>query len=309
MSMPIPTYRQIRRLPGWLAWTDYELLRTLVSHQNLTSDAPIVEIGVHFGKSLIPLAGFSAQRCLYAIDIFGDQHQNIDRSGYGELEGFLANLDRFGVPRNRVFVDQRLSSEGQPGDIIGRVGRVGLFHIDGGHHYDAVVSDLDLAVATCTDDAVIVIDDVFRPEWPEVSEAVFRHPALREHGFQAFAIGYNKTYFCKQAFVAGYQSVLRDNDALAGHLSKTHRIQDRTLLVYQKYPLPEWPVWRFANWALALWQPGLYDRIAPLSGWLKPRLKRLAGKPVPGPDPEQHGAIDASPLDVRAGDSSAARPT
>ncbi|MEZ5657088.1 MAG: class I SAM-dependent methyltransferase [Burkholderiaceae bacterium] len=276
MSMSIPAYRQIKRLPGWLAWTDYTMLAELVGYQNEFTNAAIVEIGVHFGKSLIALAGFSGERALYAIDIFDDQSHNIDQSGYGSLNGFRTNLRRFGVREDRVVIDQRLSTEVKPRDILDRVGKVGLFHIDGGHHYDAVVADIDLAVATCSDDAIIVMDDVFRPEWPEVSEAVFRHPALRDHDYVAFAIGFNKTYFCKRAHLARYQHRLRSHAALDRHLSKTHRIDDRTLLVYQKYPLPEWPLWRFANWALKLWVPGLYGVIAPVSQALKPTLKRLS---------------------------------
>lgn len=127
-----------------------------------------------------------------------------------------------------------------PQDIMGRVGKVRFFHIDGGHHHDVALSDLKLAEAVSSDDGIIAIDDVFRPEWPEVSMALFSYLASKTKDFVPFAIGYNKTYLCQRPFAELYRGVLTASAFLKMYFSKRYEISNEAILVYQMYPLPEW---------------------------------------------------------------------
>lgn len=249
----------LRRIEGWLAWTDFAIMRRLVSEQNATGGA-VAEIGVHHGKSFIALAAFSGRRPLYAVDLFGDQASNIDKSGAGSRERFVANLDRFGIDRRRITIDERLSSAVTADDMRRVAGAVSFFHVDGGHHLAAVTGDIDLALSVLTDDGIIAFDDTFRPEWPEVSMAVFGHGRLRQD-FRIFAIGFNKSFWCRPEHVARYRDALLGDGELMALLMKQHEVDDRHILVFQTYPLPEWPLRRQLSWWLSVYWPGLYRRI------------------------------------------------
>jgi hypothetical protein len=228
---------------GWLARCDGEIFGSLLKYQvdnNIVG--AVAEIGVHCGKSFIPMALSNGGRRCYAIDIFGRQELNVDGSGCGNKNRFMQNLTKFGVQASEVFIDERLSSEVLPGDIEERVGRVRFFHIDGGHHFEAIVNDLKLAESVVMDDGILAVDDVFRPEWPEVSMGVFSYLVAKEKDFVPFAIGFNKTYLCQRPFANFYRANLIGNDFLRMYLSKKYKVSNEEILVFQSYQLPEWGV-------------------------------------------------------------------
>lgn len=257
MNYPAPTYRSLKKISGWLGYVDYEIFKTIISNQPSTSTAAL-EIGVHHGKSAIPLAFFSKDRPLYVIDVFSNQEKNIDNSGSGDKEIFIQNLKRFGIQKNKVIIDERMSSEVSAKDIRDVVGSVSFFHIDGGHHRDAILSDLKLACDVAAEDCVIAVDDMFRPEWPEVSSAIFSSSSLIDRGFKLFAIGFNKGYWCREETVEHNQSILLDNEDLSPHLHKIYSVEGRSILVFQRYPLPEWGVVSLLLWYLEIYQPLVY---------------------------------------------------
>jgi hypothetical protein len=187
---------------------------------------------------------------------------NIDHSGKGDLAAFKRHLAKFGIDEDRVVIDPRLSSDVTADDVLSKVGKVGFFHIDGAHHFEAVAADIDLAVAVASPECVIVLDDMFRPEWPDVSIAAFGSQALKENRFEIFAVGFNKGYFCRSEFTATYQAKLRADVDLSRHLRKAYGVSDRTVLVYQRYPLPEWGPVRFVHSYLSVWYPRLFNRLA-----------------------------------------------
>lgn len=252
-------FKDIRKISGWLAWQDYCIIRDVIAFQNEERTA-VLEIGVHHGKSFVPLAHFSGERKLYAIDIFGRQDLNTDRSGHGDKSAFLGNLRAFGVDESRITIDERLSSDVSASDVLSAVGPVGFFHIDGGHHLAAVNSDLELALQTVAPSGVVAIDDTYRPEWPEVTQAVFAKVEFQRE-FRQFAIGFNKSYWCRPDFVHRYQAILRGDADLSVFLRKTYAMNGGDLPIYQDYPLPEWNAVRMARWFTRLRFPGLSMRL------------------------------------------------
>lgn len=270
-------YGKLRRIEGWLSRTDFELLKEISTYQNERDlDGAVVEIGVHHGKSFIPLAKLNGGSRSYAIDIFENQNLNLDQSGSGNFGAFMANLRRFGIAADAVVVDKRPSDAVTPADILDRVGPVRLFHIDGGHHVDAVMNDIRLALDVTAPHGVIVVDDVFRPEWPEVTMGVFGTTLLQERGFVPFAIGFNKTFFCAQADVDAYQDALGRNRLLAILRSKVYRVGASPIFVYQRYPLPEWGLAKLAMWVMEMYFPGLYLAANPRG--LHAGLRRALGR-------------------------------
>lgn len=231
------------KIGGWFARSDAEIFRILLYNQfqNGTQGA-IAEIGVHHGKSFIPLALCNDSRNCYAIDIFGQQGLNIDVSGKGDRERFVANLLAHQVRASDIHIDARLSTDVKADDITGKVGKVRFFHIDGGHHFDAITGDLKLGEQVLLDDGIIAVDDVFRPEWPEVSIGLFAFLRECKTDLAIFAIGYNKTYLCKRPSIGRYRAALLGNEFLAMYLTKKYKARTDEILVFQQYPLPEWDV-------------------------------------------------------------------
>jgi hypothetical protein len=225
------------------------------------TDGSVVEIGVHHGKSFILLALANRSRHCYAIDLFQAQDLNIDRSGQGDREKFLGNLQSWGADADKVVIDARPSDTVTAEDIITKVGRSRFFHIDGAHHLQVVSSDLALALATTDAAGIIAIDDVFMPEWPDVSIALFGSPVLAQSGFVPFAIGFNKTYLCHRDQVARYRAVLKETSILRAFFAKNYDIGTTHLDVYQRYPLPEWGAYAWAKYFLSTYFPELAARL------------------------------------------------
>src|ERR1700733_810142 len=94
-SKVLDEYIRVRKkeVDGWLARCDGEIFARLLESQLENGiDGAVVEIGVHHGKSFIPMAISNNGRLCYAIDIFEKQALNIDVSGCGDKDVFTRNL-------------------------------------------------------------------------------------------------------------------------------------------------------------------------------------------------------------------------
>jgi hypothetical protein len=196
------TEKYIRRgkfyVDGWLrndaAWT----IAALVECQRSIGVAGgVAEIGVHHGKLfiLLYLLGQAPEKAV-AIDLFEDQHLNVDKSGSGDLAKFRRNLDRY-ADSTRLVLHQGNSLD-LSGPILMQLaeGPLRFVSVDGGHTADITVHDLATADAAIAEGGIIVVDDVFNEQWPGVGDGVRRY---FEHASNVvpFAIGANKTYFCR----------------------------------------------------------------------------------------------------------------
>lgn len=181
------------------------------------------EIGVHHGKLFILMAlGRQAGEQAVAIDIFDDQHLNLDRSGAGDRAVFESNLQRWLGRSADVTILQRSSFDVGAADILDSVGPLRLASIDGGHTEDCVVNDFGLIESVLAPKGVVILDDYFNEFWPDVASGVARYlldPAAR---LRPFAITPNKTYFTFAGDVAFYRSALRGSCGY--HYEKTARI-------------------------------------------------------------------------------------
>ncbi len=227
------------------------------------------EIGVHHGKSFVVLA--SRNEVSYAIDIFDMQEHNTDNSGSGDLKAFQNNLRQFGIPENHVTIDKRMSGDVSAYDINKCVGPVRFFHIDGGHHLNAIQHDVQFAIESSAPHGVIVIDDMFRPEWPEVSQGVFTSGHLNDSNFVLFAVGFNKSYWCRREFVDQFQQALTENAFLGALVSSRYQSENSNLLVFQTYPQPEWSFGEVTRWLFELYFPNALQKAVSLRRRLRRR--------------------------------------
>lgn len=83
-----------------------------------------------------------------------------------------------------------------------------MIHIDGEHSGRALTNDLNVSSKLIDKNGVIIIDDIFHPDFPGVTSAVFKF--LHNGEFSSFLITPNKMYIChRNAFNSYHSSALR----------------------------------------------------------------------------------------------------
>lgn len=201
----------LRQVEGWLEPDSADVIRALSAIQHEAGyKGAVGEIGIHHGKLFILLlltAGKDERN--FAIDVFEQQHLNLDGSGRGDRERFLENVRRWVGPLQNVFIIARSSLEVLPGDILDECGRARLVSIDGGHTKQCTVNDLRLIENIMTDEGIVVIDDYFNYDWPDISIGVSEYLLDPGSRLRPFAISANKLYFASAEKGALYRSELR----------------------------------------------------------------------------------------------------
>lgn len=198
-----------RLVQGWLEAEVLDVVQALDSVQRRNDiTGAVVEIGVHHGKFFIGLQLLQREheRAL-AIDLFADQHLNVDGSGLGDRERFLANATRW-ASSDGLVVHQADSTTLDPATVQELAGSsVRLFSVDGGHTEQIVHADMTLAQSTLAPGGIVIADDVFNQRWPGVTVGTLRY-LESDAALAPFAIGFNKVFFAERVFVERYQHAL-----------------------------------------------------------------------------------------------------
>ncbi|HEX7236241.1 MAG TPA: class I SAM-dependent methyltransferase [Gammaproteobacteria bacterium] len=145
--------RDMRSVDGWLHPTSAAAIAELGVGGNAA------EIGVHHGKLLILLSLLCDHA--YAIDVF-DSSRNSDRSGDGDREIFEANMRRYGGAYTTIQTDSALLEPE-------RLPPIRIFSVDGSHTAAMTEHDLRLAARVLVRGGVVILDDYFNEQWPDVS--------------------------------------------------------------------------------------------------------------------------------------------
>lgn len=199
--------RQSQNIPGWFskeasmlfAWID-----EIQKRNNISGDC--FEIGCHHGKSAVLLGALTTpgDEKLAVCDLFGQQSDNVSRSGNGDLDAFNANMSAVVKAGVEINVFQKNSAHLTP-EEIGDEYRI--FHVDGGHNPDEALLDLRLAAKCTVDSGVIILDDPFRMEWPGVTEALIRF-LDEQPEYQAIMTGFNKVVLTRDKWSGIYLAAL-----------------------------------------------------------------------------------------------------
>jgi len=199
--------RESKAIPGWFspeasmlfAWID-----EIQKRNNIAGDC--FEIGCHHGKSAVLLASLidPGKEKLAVCDLFGQQSDNVSRSGNGDLYAFNLNMQPLRKMGVGINIFQKNSADLTSAEI-GRNYRI--FHVDGGHNPDEALTDLRLAAECTIESGVLVLDDPFRMEWPGVTEALVRFLDERPD-FQAIMTGFNKLVLTREKWSGIYLAAL-----------------------------------------------------------------------------------------------------
>lgn len=132
---------------------------------SLGKDFSFLEIGVYKGQILCLIA-LIAEKYNLKSEIYGatplynlsDKTTIYDEADYGEE---IINLhNHFGIRFDlSKQIIKGLSTEEEVKDKILNKAKFDIVYIDGGHEYDTVVSDINLAKQVCKDKGFIVADD------------------------------------------------------------------------------------------------------------------------------------------------------
>lgn len=212
------------KVNGWFARNDAELFNALLTLQDeMGVTGGMVEIGVHHGKSFIPLclALRDGEKAM-CIDIFENQSLNVDRSGQGNRAVFEANLARFGIDPAKVVIEAGSSLDVTADRISEGVGAARFFSVDGGHWHDIVVNDLELAGAVLNDGGIIALDDFLKQAWPDVSYGFFDWHREKGQDFAPIALGTTKLYLAHKSKAQAYLDGLMARPAIRTRIYKMY---------------------------------------------------------------------------------------
>jgi hypothetical protein len=133
-----------------------------------------MEIGVHHGRLFIILAlCCRPTECAVAVDLFEDQHLNVDHSGEGDRGILEANLARFASGRRIECIKANSLELGEA--FIGSWQGMRFISVDGGHTSEATCHDLKLAERLLCKGGIVALDDILNPDWTGVISGLVRY--------------------------------------------------------------------------------------------------------------------------------------
>jgi hypothetical protein len=220
---------------GWLGdrmWQIVEVIGTIFDGNGVRGH--IAEFGVHHGLFLFLLNVLrnDHEEC-FAIDVFADQHLNIDHSG-GEdrrsLESFLSHIEALMPSQRRHFrIVQRDTTSFSAPEIVDLFGEKGLkfLSIDAGHTRQHACNDLSLAQEVVVPGGIVALDDYMSVHWPGVTEGFYRFMDSQNRRLKPFLYFQNKLFLTTVSEHAAVMLQFRTNiEKLCGEEVRSDRWKD-----------------------------------------------------------------------------------
>jgi hypothetical protein len=261
----------VESVSGWLGLDAVSLIVALAiwqEHNGIRGD--VAEIGVHHGKLFCLLKNCCrSDELAYAVDVFEDQHLNVDRSGKGDRAIFDAHVAAH-TDGNNVIVHQGDSLALSDRDFRGGVR---LFSIDGSHTAGHTESDLRTAARCLAPGGVIILDDFYNAGWPGVQEGFHRFMAGMSSRFAVFAYNGTKALICRTEDHARLLAFVQELAPFA-EVWNAGTIHDMAAFLV-RLPQPDGMFGadlRIAQPPLSMMRRNFSNRITLVSGWGKPEL-------------------------------------
>lgn len=162
------SFFKLTRVGGWINSTNIKLL--YITAKFFVKKINILEIGTHYGRSLIPLVkGSKKINKVVVLDIFEKQKLNLSNSGSGDRRILLKNIKNFNINLSDIFIlNDKSSNYKKYNNILNEIGKFDIIHIDGGHLKSEVKNDINISYNYSNFNSVLILDDIFNPAYPEV---------------------------------------------------------------------------------------------------------------------------------------------
>jgi hypothetical protein len=186
----------------------------------------LVEIGVWHGRGAILFHHLLNEgECVYAVDIF-DLRES-EHSHFNDPAILQANMRNFGCDDGRL-VPVRMDTSKNGHKLLNMVKpkTVRILHIDGGHNYEVVRRDIEIARRTLGKGAVLVFDDFFNHKHPGTTQAIMEFLLLTPD-IAPFLITEKKLWVCDVKWHREYLNRMKKAKVASGK-SKLFR---RTVLL------------------------------------------------------------------------------
>ena len=229
------------QIEGWVETDLFDLI-DLFDSMPINKNGGVCEIGVHHGRLFILLNQTTQPQFeSYAIDLFGEQHLNIDNSGCGNAERFQEYLSKYDrhAGKNTVIISGDSTDSGL--ELTKRIkpGSIKFFSIDGGHTPTHTLNDLKIANELISNEGVVILDDILNHRWLGVIEGAVNFLQTRPT-LVPFAMGHNKLYFCKFSHYNFYYNLLLNSHlSRLGTLTK-NKFFGHDILSYRYWPQVPW---------------------------------------------------------------------
>jgi hypothetical protein len=175
-----------------------------------------LEIGVHHGRFFLFLEQLTPddQPCV-AVDVFGLQHFNPDRSGCGNLGEFRRNVQTYARNPSRVTPLEMDSTDLLLTESRTRlpVTSFSLISVDGCHTAKHTCLDLVTAGQLLAPGGICILDDVGNLSWMDVLTGTVDYLRMPSSNLAPFACGYNKLLMTTLGFQKIYFDYFRNNEA------------------------------------------------------------------------------------------------
>jgi hypothetical protein len=211
------------RVEGWLGdrmWQIVDVIGTILDTNGVSGH--LAEFGVHHGLFLFLLNTLrnDGEEC-FAIDVFDEQHLNVDQSGRGSLTMFLSHLETLlAAERDCVRVVQRDTMSFSTREFTELFGNTGVkcFSIDAGHTIQHACNDLHLVQEVLVPGGIVALDDYMSVHWPGVTEGFYRFMQSQNRRLKPFLYFQNKLFLttvsehgaCLQQFRSAIEARFRE---------------------------------------------------------------------------------------------------
>jgi hypothetical protein len=159
----------------------------------------VCEIGIHHAKYLIALHNILCPSNSLGIDLFEDQTRNFSDSGRGERAICEQNIAKYAYRPSSITLMSKDSLDLKADDlaaIVQNYGYFAMFSVDGGHSTLHSAYDFLTASKLTSGRGVIIMDDIFHPDWPGVTEGIYTALASKASPFVPLFITRKKLFLC-----------------------------------------------------------------------------------------------------------------
>ena len=184
---------------GWLGdrmWQIVNVIGTILDTNGVCGN--IAEFGVHHGLFLFLLNALrNENEVCFAIDVFDEQHLNVDCSGRGSLAVFLSHVETLMASQRRSFrIVQRDTMSFSTTEVIDLFEKNGVkfFSVDAGHTVQHACNDLALVQEVLVPGGIVALDDYMSVHWPGVTEGFYRFMYFQNRRLKPFLYFQNKLF-------------------------------------------------------------------------------------------------------------------